>query len=56
MNTLIVEKTGSNNDIIKVMLNRPTRKHAFHTEMAKELLQTFEQIRLDPNIRVVMNK
>lgn len=54
MNTLIVEKTGSNNDIVKVMLNRPTRKHAFHTEMAKELLQTFEQIRLDTNIRVVM--
>ncbi|MFJ8259530.1 enoyl-CoA hydratase/isomerase family protein [Peribacillus asahii] len=54
MNTLIVEKTGPNNEIVKVILNRPTRKHAFNTEMAKELLQTFEQIQNDTDIRVVI--
>lgn len=54
MKTLLVETAGSNHDIIKVILNRPSMKHAFNTAMARELLQTFEEIRANSNIRAVL--
>ena len=45
---------GVNNEIVKVILNRPTVKHAFNTEMARELIQTFEAIQHDTTSRVVL--
>ncbi|MFE4706941.1 enoyl-CoA hydratase/isomerase family protein [Peribacillus simplex] len=53
MEFLKISKTGTDNKIVVIELNRPEARNAFTTQMAKELLQTFQSIS-ESDTRVVI--
>src|SRR4051794_13076611 len=53
MEFLKISRTGSNNHIVVIELNRPESRNAFTSQMAKELLETFHSIS-ESDTRVVI--